>query len=124
MFLELFHNAFIDSSFFYMYFGVILMTMGIMYFVHFHHNHPIVYDYVIGNKHQNMKIDISHLEKNFVINEPFILWLIMICKRIDEKDDKNDSVSSYFKKELKIRGGQLWKKMAYSQPLKNIDLSF
>ncbi|MFD1066915.1 hypothetical protein [Oceanobacillus locisalsi] len=124
MFLELIQNAFIDSSFFYMYFGVMLMTMGIMYFVHFHHNHPLVYDSVFGDKRQNAKIDISHLGKTFVINEPFIIWLIIICKRIDEKDDKNDNVSSYFKKELKIRGGQLRKEMAYSQPLKNIVLSF
>ncbi|WP_152657872.1 hypothetical protein [Oceanobacillus sp. CFH 90083] len=124
MFLELFHNAFIDSSIFYMYFGVILMTMGIMYFVKLHHNHPVVYNYVFDDNRQDIKINISHLEKTLIINEPFIIWFIITCKRIDEKDDKNDNVFSYFNKEFKIRGGQLWKEMAYSQPLKNIDLSF
>jgi len=124
MFLELFHNAFIDSSIFYMYFGVILMTMGIMYFVNLHHNHPIIYDYVIGDKRQDIKINISHMKKTLIINEPFIIWLIITCKRIDETDDKNDNVSSYFKNAFKIRGGELWKNMAYSQPLKNIGFSF
>lgn len=120
MFLELFNSAIIDSSIFYMYFGVMLMTMGVMFFVHFHHNNPIVYDYVLGNEHRNIKINIRYMDKTFIINEPFIIWLIVTCKRIDEKDDKNDSTASYFKKKFKIRGGQLWEKRAYSQPLKNI----
>lgn len=104
-----------------MYFGVILMTMGIMYFVNLHQNQPVVYEYLFGNKHRDIKINISHMKKTLIINEAFIIWLIITFKRIDEKDDKNDNVSSYFKKEFKIRGGQLWKEMAYSQPLKNID---
>lgn len=121
MFLELFHNAFIDSSIFYMYFGVILMTMGIMYFVNLHHNTLIIYEYSFGSRHQNIKININQMGKTLIINEPFMIWLIITFKRIGQKDDKIDSESSYFKNEFKIRGGQLWKNMACSQPLKNTD---
>lgn len=120
MILELFNNAFIESSIFYMYFGVVLVTMGIMYFVHLHHSHPIVYDYDFGDKHQNIKINISHMKKTLMINEAFVVWLILTFKRIDEIDGKTDNLASYFNKKFKIRGGQLWENMAYSQPLKNI----
>ncbi|GEN89218.1 hypothetical protein MKY30_12220 [Oceanobacillus sp. FSL W8-0428] len=119
MFLELFNNTFIDSSIFYMYFGVVLMTMGIMYFVNLHHNTPVVYEYSFGGRHQNIKINKNQMGKTLIINEPFMIWLIITFKRIDQKDDKIDNLSSCFKNEFKIRGGQLWKNMAYSQPLKN-----
>jgi|SRR5699024_1231593 len=124
MFLELFNNAFIDSSIFYLYFGVILMTIGIMYFVNLHHNNAIVRESFFVDKHQKIKINLSHMEKALIINEPFIVWLIIAFKRIDEKDDKADNFSSYFKNELKIRGGEKWDKKAYLQPYENIDLSF
>lgn len=124
MLLELFNNAFIDSSIFYMYFGVILMTMGIMYFVNLHHNTPIIYEYSFGSKHRNIKINMNQMGKTLIINEPFLIWLIITFKRVDQKDDKMDNVSSYFKNEFKIRGGELWENMAYSQPLKNTGFSF
>lgn len=120
MFLELFNNAFMDSSIFYLYFGVILMTIGIMYFVNLHHNNPIVRDYFFVDKHQSSKIDLSAIGKTLIINEPFITWLIITFKRTDENDGKEDVIASYFKNEFKIRGGQLWKETAYSHSLESI----
>ncbi|RKD27077.1 hypothetical protein BEP19_00445 [Ammoniphilus oxalaticus] len=104
MFLELINNAFIDSSF-YLYLGTILITFGVYYQLN---NIFIESDYLFYNKHQNTKVNFSHME-TFVINESIVIWLIITFKRIDEKDDKEDNSSSYFKNLFKIRGGQLWK---------------
>src|SRR5699024_3364182 len=46
-------------------------------------------------------------EKPIITNESFMDWFVMICKRITEKDDKEDGVHSYFNQHNKIRGGQL-----------------
>lgn len=121
MFLELLNNAFIDSSLFYFYFGIILVSFGFTYFINFHNNDSVMSDYFLGDKHQNIKVNLSHMKKSLIINESFIVWLIITFKRTDEKDDKEDNSSSYFKNEFKIRGGQLWKETSCSQPLKNID---
>lgn len=100
------------------------MTIGIMYFVNLHHKDAIVDDRFVVNKHRNIKVNVSHMEKAFIIHNPFIIWLIIAFKRIDEKDDKADNFSSYFKNEFKIRGGEKWDKQAYLQSYVNIDLSF
>ena len=77
-------------------------------------------DYFFGDKHQNIKVNLSQMKRPLITNESFVVWLIITFKRIDEKDDKEDNPSSYFKNEFKIRGGQLWKGTSCSQPLKNI----
>src|SRR5699024_1406126 len=120
MFLELINNAFLDSSFFYLYMGIILITFGVIYFNNLYNKHFVESDYLFGDKHQNTKINISHLEKPLITNEPFVVWLIITFKRIDEKDDKEDNSPSYFNSKFKIRGGQSWKETAYSLTLKNI----
>ncbi|WP_405096924.1 hypothetical protein [Oceanobacillus sp. FSL H7-0719] len=120
MFLELLNNAFIDSTLFYLYFGIILVSFGIMYFINIHNNHSVISDYFYGHKQENTKSNLSHMRKPIIINESFAIWLIITFKRINEKDDKEDNSPSYFKNEFKIRGGQLWKETSYSQPLKNI----
>jgi len=120
MFLELINNAFLDSSFFYLYMGIILITFGVIYFNNLYNKHFVESDYLFGDKHQNTKINISHLEKPLITNELFVVWLIITFKRIDEKDDKEDNSPSYFNSKFKIRGGQSWKETAYSQTLKNI----
>lgn len=120
MFLELLNNAFTDSSLFYLYFGIILVSFGAMHIIHFHNNNPLMDDYLFVDKHQNIKISLTYMEKALITTKPFLDWLILTFKRIDEKDDKEDNSFSYFNRALKIRGGQLWKKTACSQPLKNI----
>lgn len=120
MFLELLNNAFLDSTFFYLYLSIILITFGVMYFNHLYNKHFIDSNYLFSDKHQNTKININHLEKPFITNESFVVRLIITFKRIDEKDDKEDNFSSYFKSKFKIRGGQSWNETAYSLSLKNI----
>src|SRR5699024_7432210 len=120
MFLELLNNAFLDSTFFYLYLGIILITFGVMYFNNLYNKHFIDNDYVFSDNHQMIKIDINCLEKPLITNEPFVVWLIITFKRIDEKEDEEDNFPSYFKGMFKIRGGQSWNETAYSLTLKNI----
>lgn len=121
MFLELINNAFLDSSFYYLHLGIILITFGVIYFNNLYNKHFVESNYLFGDTYPNTKINMSYIEKPFIMNEPLLVWLIITFKRIDEKDDKEDKSSSYFKSTFKIRGGQLWKETAYSLTLKNID---
>jgi len=120
MFMELLNNIFPDSPFVYLYLGMVLITFGVMYFNTLYNRHFIASHYVFSDRHQNIKINIDHLEKPLITNESFVVWLIMTFMRIDEKDDKEDAISSYFKGMFKIRGGQSWNETAYSPILKNI----
>jgi|SRR5699024_6594878 len=120
MFFELLNQVFLESSFLYLYVGIILLTFGLMYFNHLYNKHFMHNGYVWNDRHQNTKINLSQLNKPCMTNESFIVWLIIICKRTDEKDDKEDSNHSYFTHRLKIRGGQLWKQTACSLRLRNI----
>lgn len=122
MFLELLNNAVMDSSFFYFYFGITLVSFGMMYLIDFHPIESVTSNYFLSDEHQNIKIKLNQMKKPLIINESFIVWLIITFKRIDEKDDKEDNSSSYFTNEFKIRGGQIWKETYCSQPLKNIVL--
>lgn len=124
MFLEFLSNAFLDFTFLYLYLGLILITFGVIFFNHLYNKHFFDSDYLFNDKHKYTKINISHLEKPLITNESFVVWLIIVFKRIDEKDDKEDNSTSYFKSEFKIRGGERWEKTAYLQPYKNMDLLF
>lgn len=120
MFWELLNQVFLESSVIYLYVGLFLITFGVMYFNHLYNKHFIHNDYLLSDRHQNTKINISQLDQPFITNESFIVWMILICKRTDEKDDKEDSNHSYFTHRFKIRGGQLWKETTYSLGLRNI----
>src|SRR5699024_10403623 len=104
MFLEMIYNAFLDSSFFYLYMRIIVITFGVIYFNNLYNIHFVESDYLFGDKHQNTKINISHLEKTLITNELFVVWLIITFKRIDEKDDKEDNSPSYFNSKFIISG--------------------
>lgn len=124
MFFELINNAFFDSTFFYLYLGLIVITFGIILLNHLYNNHFIKGGFLFNDKHQTSKINFNQIERPIIINESFVIWLIITFKRIDEKDDKADNFASYFKLKLKIRGGERWDKITYLLPYENIDLSF
>lgn len=124
MFLEVLNDLFMSSSVFYVYFGMLLLTIGVSQLFALHldtwhtrRNWSIEYE-------QSMKVDRSVNEKPGTINEVFIIWFVKSFKRIDGLDDDADVSNSYFHLYLKIRGGQLWKKTAYSQPFGNIYLAY
>ncbi|MFB9974366.1 hypothetical protein FPQ10_10240 [Allobacillus sp. SKP2-8] len=114
MFLDLLNTLFIDATVFYLYLGILLIVVGAIYVSHLYNQHLSNSDYLFTNQHQSTKVNINPFEKPIITNESFIVWLIMTFKRIDEKDDKADDNSSYFKQIFKIRGGQEWNKTAYS----------
>lgn len=120
MFLELLSNAFLDSSFLYLYLGIVLVTFSMIYVSHLYTRHFMNQHYIFGDHHQHTKINVIHIEKPLKTNESFVDWFIITFRRIDEKDDKEDNLSSYFKSKFKIRGGKLWMETAYSPSLKNI----
>lgn len=118
MFLELINSTIVDSSFFYLYFGIILISFGAMYFINVQRNKSMKNDYSFVEEYQN--ISLGQMDKPLITNESFVIWIIIRFKRIDEKDDKVDNSSSYFKNKFKIRGGQSWKEKAYSLNFINI----
>jgi len=119
MMLDLLNTAIIDSTFFYLYLGILLITFGIMYF-NILYNKSFIDSYSFSDKDQYTKINLNQLGQLMVINEAFVDWLIITFKRIDEKDDKEDNSNSYFNRGFKIRGGARWKKEAYLLPYRNI----
>lgn len=120
MLLELLNNAILDSTFFYLSLGIILITFGVMYLNNINNKYFIDNYYLFNDKHQIKKVNVSQIENPLITNESLVVWLIITFKRIDEKDDKADNVSSYFTSKFKIRGGQTWKETTYSLTLENI----
>lgn len=120
MFLEILNHAFIDSSFVYLYFGILFISLGAMYIIKMQSNRSMMGSSFFVEKHQTMKVNLDDLEKPLAVNESLRTWLILTFQRKDEKDGKEDDLSSYFKNNFKIRGGQLWKETAYARSLKNI----
>lgn len=122
MLLELINDVFMNSSIFYVYFGVIFLTIGIRQLYILHQGWQADTSFSL-KQHQYIKVDVNSFEQRVLMNELFIVWFVKTFKRIDKPDDdKEDDSFSYFKWDLKIRGGQLWKQTAYSQPYENIDL--
>lgn len=122
MFFELINTAFFDSTFFYLYLGLVVITFGIILLNHLYNKHFIKGHFLFNDKHQTSKINLNQIEKPVIINESFVVWLIITFKRIDEEDDKADKSASYFK--FKIRGGERWDKITYLLPYENIGSSF
>lgn len=124
MILELFHDVLINSSMFYVYFGMILVTIGIGQLL------LLQYHSFQGRKYvQTDQINIHllkvHEEQYFVFNEPFMIWFGKSCKRMfTTDDDLEDDYSSYFNVKRKIRGGKIWTKTSFAPPFKHIALSF
>lgn len=109
-----------NSAMFYMYFGLMIATIGI--------TQLLLVQYGSWTNRRNMWSNEMLLTRNhsdihplYVFNEPFIVWFGKSCKRMyTTDDDLEDADSSYFIKADKIRGGQLWSKIRYAQPLINI----
>lgn len=125
MLLELINDVFMSSSIFYVYFGAIFLTIGVRQLYILHHQGWKSDTPFLLKQHQYIKIDVDSFEQRMLMNELFIIWFVKTFKRIDKPDDdKEDDSFSYFKRYLKIRGGQLWKQTAYSPPYGNIGLVF
>jgi|SRR5690625_1491332 len=122
MLIEFIQNAFFDSTLLYLYLGIYLLTYVLMYVSFLYKRNFFQRDYVLFNHHKYSKINVSQMERPLIVNEPFLIWFILMFKRSSEADDQEDSLTSYFKKKPKIRGGLLWKRATYSQPLRNIYL--
>jgi hypothetical protein len=120
MSLDLFSDILISSSMFYLYIGLLLMIIGMSYVLKFQQRNWMSHTQFFVDQHKNIKINIDCIEKPVVMNESFIEWIILIFKRIDERDDKEASTFSYFNHLVKIRGGRTWSNITYSPLLKNI----
>lgn len=125
MFVELINDLFMSSSVFYLYFGLLIVTFGIGQLSMVHQNGWKMRANFSLIDHQYMKIDVSLIEKPLINHELYIRWFIKALKRIDTlDDDKEDASNSYFNRNSKIRGGQLWEKAAYSPAYVDIVLLF
>ncbi|UOQ83521.1 hypothetical protein [Gracilibacillus salinarum] len=122
MFFEIIQSIFFDTTFFYLYLGLAMITFVVILVNQLYSNHFMESKHLIGDKYETTKVNLGMIERPLIINHSFVNWLIIAFKRIDEKDDKEDSFSSYFKSEFKIRGGERWNKKTYLQPYENIDL--
>lgn len=115
MLLELFHEAFLSSSLFYLYFGVLLTTIGIGYFVQLGFHTDFFRHCFLVNEQKQIKINTKQAVETMLVNEPFVIWRIVTFKRSDEASDDEDDSFSYLNNAFKIRGGQLCKQALYSQ---------
>lgn len=118
--MDMFHHIFVDVSMVYFYVGLLLITLGIAYVSQFVFKHMMKQSYEFQNDHRHVKINLTQIEKPIITNESFMDWIVMICKRFTEKDDKEDGVHSYFNQHNKIRGGQLCLQTTYSHFLKKL----
>lgn len=123
MLLEFLNSALIDSSFFYVYFGIIIISLGALVLMNIQWNKSMTTHAFFIKNHQMLKVNPSQINKPIMTRESFIDWLTLIQSRTSEKDDKEDNTSSYFTSDFKIRGGQLCKAAACSPFLKNIVFS-
>jgi len=120
LFIELIHNAFLDSTFLYLYLGIFLLSYLVVYASLLYNRNFFQRKYLSLQQDQYDKINVMQIKVRILVNQPFLLWLILLFKRTDEADDQEDSPASYFKQKVKIRGGQLWKEKTYSQELGNM----
>lgn len=125
MFLELINDVLMGSSVFYVYFGILLLTIGAGQLSALHFQAWQTRSSFFIDDNQSVKMDVGFYETPVQVNGPFIMWFVKVFKRIDKlDDDKEDNKASYFKQSFKIRGGQLWRKTAYSPPFGHIAISF
>src|SRR5699024_12196226 len=102
------------------YVRVVLISLVIVYYSQFVFKNMMKQNYEYQNDHRHVKINLKQIEKPIITNESLMDWIVMICKRFTEKDDKEDGVHSYFNQYNKIRGGQLCLQTTYSHFLKKL----
>jgi len=125
MFLELINEVFMGSTVFYVYFGILLLTIGAGQLSALGFQAWQTRSSLIIDKNQSVDMAVGSCETPVQVNEPFIMWFAKVFKRMDTfDDDKEDNKAFYFKQSFKIRGGQLWRKTAYSQRSGHIVSSF
>jgi hypothetical protein len=125
MFLEMINDLFMSSSIFYFYFGMFIMTIGISKLFTLQQGHWRTRTNISFNDNESMRANVSFFERILVSHELFIIWFVKSFKRIDKPDDDLEDLSiSYLYTEIKIRGGQLWKKVICSQAFGRTEFLF
>jgi len=125
MFLEMINDVFMSSSIFYFYFGMFIMTIGVSKLLMIQHNLWKTHSHIRLEDSQSIHVVVFGYERPLMSHQRFIIWFIKSCKRLDQPDDDLEDPSiSYLYKVVKIRGGQLWEKTTYSQPLGSTGLLF
>src|SRR5690625_4030044 len=125
MFFELINEVFMGLSVFYVYFGMLLLTIGAGQLSALHFQAWQVRSSLIVNDHQAIHLDVRSCEAVGRVNESVIMWFAKVYIRIDKLvDDEEDNIVSYFKLSFKIREGQLWRQSDFSRPFGDIATSF
>lgn len=125
MFLEMINDLVMGSPIFYLYFGMFIMTIGISKLLIVQQSIWRTRTNINLDDNQSIKVNVSAFERPLISHELFIIWFVKSFKRIDKPDDDlEDPSTSYLYNEVKIRGGQLWKKATYSQDFGRTELSF
>lgn len=118
MFFELINHATFDASFLYLYVGFMLLSLGLIYLGNVYGKQFARGNCDWSDTGQKVKLNRNETDRPLDINKSLENWLVLTYKRMDEKDDKADNISAYFKGKFKIRGEENWKKSTYSQQLK------
>ncbi|MEI3606265.1 hypothetical protein SPD48_11220 [Pseudogracilibacillus sp. SE30717A] len=125
MLLELINDILINSSVFYIYFGMFLAVIGLGQLFIIQKSFCKIQQSIKLNDYRSLDVDNSLLEMPFVCHEIFVNWFVKTFKRTDKPStNEEDESNSYFIWICKIRGGLLWRKTAYSHPFGNIVLLF
>lgn len=121
MYLELINDLFINSYIFYLYFGMILVAVGVSQLINLNHSFFQTQSFFSVDRQQQIDVDNYQVVVPSILHETFISWFNKSCKIIDKLDDDQEEPShSYVYQIFNIRGGRIWNLVAYSQPLKNI----
>lgn len=125
MFLELINDLLIHSTVFYIYFGMLLVTIGIsqvfvMRSFTWHSHSPI---YV--KDPFDIKRYLDHCLEILTADQKVLHWFVKSFKRIDTvDDDEEDESNSYISHILNIRGGLKCQTIVYPQPFGKFSFSF
>lgn len=123
MYLDLINDLFVNSSVFYLYFGILLISIGATQLIGLQFNIRKTKISFNTDDHKQIKINDDYFDSSLIMLDYLINWFVKTFKRIDKLvDDNEDAFSSYFNNNFKIRGGLLWN--MYSLRLKNIGFSF
>lgn len=124
MFLELVNDLFLNSSVFYVYFGIFLLTLGINQLGVMQSFNWQNRAQVFIKEQRRIKIAPFHMIEMKTIDEVFMTWFVKSFKRIDTvDDDEADGSNSYLNAMLKIRGGRIWKTNKYPLPFGRLFLA-
>lgn len=121
MFLEVFHDLFINSTVLYASFGVLFFTFSIYQMLSLFDEAWKIKTTVFIDDDKLVNFDYEASDRHHLFQQPFIEWFVKSFSCMNDVDDDEEDLSnSYMVKISNIRGGQKWNITTYSPFLVSI----